>query len=261
VAAFRLEKWYFDCVGPGGDAFVGYAARLAFGLVGLSYGARLAWRSAGPALQRQSLSFGTVTARVGAVRWTNARLGVVAEWTEGRPIPPILVVDEPSGRIVWQCLGADCLADVTAGGRHLSGTGYAERLTMTIPPWALPFEELRWGRFIADDRSAFVVWIDLKGDSRRTWIWAGSAEPVAGSVDDDGIRTDAAELVFLTSESLRRDDVARTLLGRFRPLERLLPKGARGIREEKRVGRCLLKMKDSESRGYSIDEVVTWSRG
>src|SRR2546423_3960326 len=49
---------------------------------------------------------------------------------------------------------------ISFGGR-LEGLGYAERLTMTIPPWRLPFEELRGGRFLSDGDA--LVWINWRG--------------------------------------------------------------------------------------------------
>ena len=60
-------------------------------------------------------------------------------------------------------------------GVVLRGLGYAEHLSMTIPPWRLPIDTLRWGRFLSPERS--VVWIDWQkeGDG-RTWIFVDGTE-------------------------------------------------------------------------------------
>lgn len=129
---------------------------------------------------------------------------------------------------------------------------------MTVPPWKLPFTELRWGRFISDDRRNHMVWTDMRGRTPRNWVWVNSGEPVEGTVDIEGVRTENAELVFLSSDPLRGDNVARTLLGRFEFLRKLLPKGLRSIREDKQVSSCVLAMDGLESTGSSINEVVTW---
>lgn len=257
---FRLEKWYLDCVSTDGAVLIGYAARLKWGPIRLDYGARITKFRGGTPCQRQSLSFGTVDEGSGTIRWANDRLKVAGEWTGGEPIGSIIVVDEPSGRIEWQCLGANCAVDVRVDGQAMTGVGYVERLTMTVPPWMLPFTELRWGRFISDDRRSHMVWTDMRGRAPRNWVWLDSGEPVAGTVDANGVRTESAELVFLSSDPLRCDNVARTLMGRFAFMTKLLPEGLRAIREDKQVSSCVLRTRDSESRGFSINEVVTWGR-
>ncbi len=260
MANFRFEKWYFDCITTGGAVLIGYAAQLKWGLVRLSYGARIAKAMDDPLTQRQSLSFGTVHEVGGTIDWVNDSLNIHGEWCCGDPIPPTIVVNESSGRIEWQCLGANCAVDVCVDGQAMTGKGYVERITMTIPPWRLPFTELRWGRFINDDGSNYMVWIDLRGKTPRTWVWVNSAQSVPGIVDGDGVRTDTAELIFLASQSLRSDNIARTLLGRCQFLKRLLPEGVRAIQEDKQVSRCVMRTQGSESKGFSINEVVTWDR-
>jgi len=260
MTGFGLEKWYLDCVCPDGAVLVGYAARLKWGPIRLSYGAKITKEKGDEPSQRQSLSFGKVSERGRTISWINDRLKVSGEWTDGEPIATTIVVDEPSGRIEWQCLGASCAVDLRTDGRAMAGTGYVERLTMTIPPWKLPFRELRWGRFISDDRRNHMVWTDMRGGTPRNWVWVNSGEPVEGTVDTGGVRTENAELVFLSSDPLRGDNVARTLLGRFEFLRKLLPKGVRSIREDKQVSSCVLAMDGLESRGSSINEVVTWGR-
>ena len=260
MSDFRLEKWYFDCVAFDGTVLIGYAARLRWGFVRLSYGARILSSNGSPTSQRQSLSFGQVGDEVRSLRWKNEKLNVSGEWTRGTPIPKTVVVDGPTGCVEWQCLGADCAVDLTVEGRTMTGIGYAERLTMTIPPWRLPFAQLRWGRYISDDRRDFMVWIDLRGASSRTWVWVNSGEAVTGVVDEGGVRTDLAELSFRTSRTLLSDDVARTLLGRLESFERFLPAGVRAIQEDKQLSNCVLRIAGSESTGFSINEVVTWGR-
>jgi hypothetical protein len=258
LADFRLEKWYFDCVSSDGAVFIGYAARLKWGPVRLSYGATITKSKDGRLSQRQSPSFGRLSGGRESLSWCNDRLKASGEWTGGEPIAKTVVVDEPSGRIEWQCLSANAAVDVRAGGRAMTGTGYVETLSMTIPPWKLPFTELRWGRFIGDDRSDYLVWIDLRGRTERNWIWVNSGEAVAGTVDGDEVRTDGAVLTLGSSQTVRAGNIARMLLGRFAFLEKLLPGRLRAIQEDKRSSSCLLRTEGSESRGSSINEVVRW---
>jgi len=258
VTDFRLEKWYFDCVSSDGTVFIAYAARLKWGPIRLNYGAKITRAKDGRLSQRQSLSFGRLNQGRGNISWCNDDLRASGEWTGGEPIARTVVVDEPSGRVEWQCLSANGAVDVRTDGRAMTGTGYVEKLSMTIPPWKLPFTELRWGRFISDDRNDYVVWIDLRGRTQRNWIWVNSGEAVAGTVDGDGVRTDGAELTFESSQPVRAENIARTLLGRFELLKWLFPERLRAIQEDKQASSCLLRTEGSESRGSSINEVVIW---
>ena len=253
-----LDKWYFDCTSPEGDALIGYAARLTWGPLTLNYGARITMPNDGPLSQKRSLAFGRVDETPGFIAWRNDALGIEGSWTGGDAISATTVVDEPSGTIEWQCLSANAAVEIRVDGRTIIGKGYAEKLTVTIPLGRLPLTELRWGRYISEDRSDYVVWIDVSGKTPRTWIWVNSGERADGTVDDRGVRTDSAELTFGASRALREENVARTLLGRAAFLRRLLPSGLRDIREAKRVSSCVLRHHGSESAGFSVNEVVRW---
>jgi hypothetical protein len=259
VPKFQLHKWYLDCVSPQGDVFIGYAARLAYGPLRLDYGARI---SLGPsndaAVQKQSLSFGTLEVGDAAVRWVNHALGVDGSWSRGTPIEKTTILDGECGRIDWECLGSDSTVDVEVDGIRMTGQGYAEQISMTVHPWRVPFDKLRWGRYAGDDGGSSVVWIDLSGDVRRNWIWVDGREIGQGIVDRDGVRGDGIVLEFKESELIRRDNVATSLLGNFALLTRLLPRRLGSIHEEKLVTRCALDARGLTSTGTSINEVVTW---
>ena len=100
----------------------------------------------------------------------------------------------------------------------------------------------------------------MRGETPRNWVWFNSPRPVAGTVDGDGVRANDAELIFNGSAPLRSGNVAESIFGRFQFLKILLPRGARGIREDKRVCDCLLRTQGAESKGSAIYEVVIWGR-
>jgi hypothetical protein len=258
VTDFRLDKWYFDCVSADGAVLIGYAARLKWGRIGLDYGARITKAQDGPLSQRQSLSFGRVEIERDGVRWGNDALGVAGSWTGGRGFDSLVLFDGADGRVEWQCLGANAEVSVRMDGRVVEGLGYADRITMTAPPWRLPFRELRWGRYISEDGSDHVVWIDLRGTLRHNWVWMNGTTPVEGTVTDTGVRADDGELLFEASRPIRRGNVVETLLGRSSFLARLLPRNVRAIEEDKQLSSCVLKSEGAESRGFSIHEVVGW---
>src|SRR5450759_2821268 len=149
---FRLDKWYFDCVSADLAVLIGYAAKLKYGPIDISYGARITKTTDGPLSQRQSLSFGRVDEEPDCIRWSKYALRVAGTWIGGRRFESTVLVDGADGSIEWQCLGANSEVSVRVGGEAIEGLGYAERISVTIPPWRLPFRELRWGRYIGEDR-------------------------------------------------------------------------------------------------------------
>lgn len=258
MTGFRLDKWYFDCVSSDDVVFIGYAARLRWGPLRLDYGATTLSSPGRVAEGAQSLSYGCVERTGERVLWRNDRLDARGAWDGGTPIPATTIIDGPDGRIEWECLAANAAARVTIGKRTIEGTGYAERLSMTVPPGALPFRELRWGRCISDDRSAYMVWIDMRDGCDSCRVWTGEAEAVAGVVDDEGVRIDGQAVSFVSTRPIRSENVARSVLGRLRPLVRFLPRGVRDIREEKLTGSCVMVTGARESIGTSVHEVVRW---
>lgn len=238
--------------------FIGYAAKVTWGPFRLSYGARLTMPSGSPLSQKQSLSFGQLREEQDGVNWHHDALDVHATWTGGSSIPSVCVVDQESGSIEWACLVANSAAQIHANGWAISGTGYVERLTMTIPPWKLPFTQLRWGRYISEDRSDYAVWIALQGETERSWVWVNSPLAVAGAVDDKEVRTDDMVLTLESSNPIRSENVAHSLLGRLVLLVKFLPRAVWNIEEDKQVGSARLRTANHESRGSSIHEVVTW---
>ena len=252
-----LDKWYLDCVSPDGDLLICYSAKPRWGPIRLCYGARIVKPAKGPLTQRQSFFPGHAHEEPGAITWSNDRLGIQGAWTGGAPLAETTVVDEPSGVIVWRCLGANCAANIHIDGQRITGTGYVEELSMTIPPWKLPFTDLRWGRYISEDRGDYAVWIDLRGGTSRNWIWIGS-DQTPGTVDDDGVHASGASLTFEASQPVRSENVARTLLGPFEFLKTLLPRQLGAIREDKQISSCVLTADGLTSRGFSVNEVVSW---
>ena len=255
---FRLDKWYFDCVSADGTLLVGYAAKLRWGPVGLNYGARIKKSAERPVTQRQSLSSGYVGDIGDGVNWSNDAQSVSGSWLGGRRIESEVLLDDADGHLEWECLGANSKVSVFTDGVGVEGLGYAERISMTMQPWRLPFQELRWGRYVSDDGQDFAVWIDVRGKLQRNWTWMNSSSPVDGTVNDDGVQTDAGVLGFEASQPIRHENVARTLLGVLRPMSQLLPKGVRRIQEAKQLSSGLLTIGGRESRGCSINEVVKW---
>ena len=143
--------------------------------------------------------------------------------------------------------------EVREGGRLVRGLGYAERLEMTVPPWRLPIDTLRWGRFLAPEKS--VVWIDWQreGDD-RSWTFVNGAE-VRGEVSEEDVFFEGGRVSLPQRDRLLLRDGRLSLLLRNLRLPRSLP--ALAIHEMKwRTRGCLQIQGAPPVEGWAIHETV-----
>lgn len=166
------------------------------------------------------------------VTWHVPRFGLEARWESLDP--PFRT--ELGRHVDWHCLAPRARADVRIGTRSISGLGYVEHLTLTVPPWRLPIQELRWGRLL--DGSSSVVWID----------WCGP-EPHKVTLRN-GAPGDAEMPVLTPGRVLRDGALGSTILQRIPALARTLPGRVLAIHETKWLTRS--------GDGWAIHEVVRW---
>jgi hypothetical protein len=206
--SFELRKWYLDCVDADGNAAIAYWAKLRWRYINLYY---------------RTVAINGVERRCTEVSW---RQSVSMEASA----PPIRrrLFEGADGIVDWSCEMPRAKARIGS----VRGDGYAELLRMTVPPWKLPIDELRWGRFIGGGK--WAVWIEWRGALPQKWAFGD-----AGDVrfDDERVLTD------------RR-------IGDAVPLIKwLLPRRIRRAREQKWCSRASL----GDDRGWAIHEVVTLS--
>ena len=254
---FLLQKWYFDCVTEAGDVAILYRASVRYGPIRLAYGASLCKPAEGQPRQRTTLRPQTdaETSRHG-VSWQCPRLMVDGTWSRLSPGFETSLLSGPSGHIHWQCVCPRAAVDLQLGGHRLQGSGYVERLTMTIKPWQLPFDELRWGRMIGRDES--LIWIDWRGGEARTWVWHND-EPSRCRVHDQRVEVPEKNLVLaLRNETLLRGGALNeTALRPIRLLTSWLPRW-HAAHETKWLARAALNGPGCSDTGWSIHEVVRW---
>jgi hypothetical protein len=142
------------------------------------------------------------------------------------------------------------------GACEFAGLGYAECLTLTLPPWKLPMRQLRWGRFVSPDDA--LAWVDWKGEySTRFAIHNGHGCEVL-SVSDSEVDVGGGKLRMEESFSLRAGRVGSTVLTGAPALGKLLPQSVFNIEEQKWRSRGIFTTNDRSSKGWVIHEVVDW---
>jgi hypothetical protein len=217
---FFLTKWYLDVVTDDGSVAIAYWAevrwqRLRQPLCGVLLhpaGQPAApWRFSG----RRA---GPPVADASGLRWSAEPLDLTIEFARREQGFGRRLLQGPDGVIDWHCEIPRADVRLRVGETLLEGSGYAERIELSVLPWRIPADEIRWGRFLADGAS--LVWIDWRGERPQQLVFhdgrlvgdAAVSEEAVGCADALRLRLDTAGVVS--------DDALGGLLA---PLETLRP--------------------------------------
>jgi len=257
-AAPALTKWYVDCVDAAGRSAIVYWSALSWRGIQLSVH-NLALHEPGmPARYWGGFSRASEPEiRGGDLAWRPGAL----DWSlEGRALGGpfgMRLLERDEGAVDWQCEACPLRLDVTLpGGRTLSGLGYAERLTLGLAPWALPIDELRWGRWIAGTGERSMVWIDWRGSHPLTVTFVDGSLKTPGSVGDDRIVAGGCALT-LSNQRLLHHRAVRDVVGDAGPLTRLLPEAWLDVQDRKWMSLGTLETAGAPpATGWAIHEIV-----
>jgi len=252
---FFLSKWYLDAVGETGEVFIGYRAALRWMKIDVAYASALTAKQGGVGSSATIRPSGEPEPREGAIAWVEPGLEVSGTWRGAAPPIVRTLYESSEGAVVWRCLLPSAQARIHRGETLLHGLGYAEHLSMTIPPWRLPIDTLRWGRFLSTEHA--IVWIEWESrEGRRTWVFVDGTE-VRGEVSEEGIFFDGGKLRLPVPGRLTlRDGRLSHLLGDL-PLPRPFTLRALAIHETKwRTRGALERLGAPPVEGWAIHEVV-----
>ena len=244
--SFSLRKWYLDCIAEDGELAVAYCAELRWGALALSYASLLQLDDAQGTRVRSTLRACPEPELAGQrLSWVAPALGISGTWDARASA----FSAELSEGVRWECVQPRSQVELRLpDGRMLLGLGYAEILTLTIPPWRLPIRELRWGRFAGAEHGA--VWIEWQGPHPVNLVLIDGA-PAELSIDG----------VLRLSESrvLRSGRIGETALSIIPDLEKVFPGRIVGLEETKWRSRGALTLAGAPvENGWAIHEVVRW---
>lgn len=258
---FTLEKWYLDVVTDDGTAVVGYVGDVAWQGISLRYASCLVAAPGQAPIERTSVGeAGWPEVANGAVSWTSDPLALHGEWHAlAAPIARTLLTS-PLGVVDWSCVAPRARVAIVSPSGRVEGLGYAERLRLTLPPWALPFRTLRWGRHVSDRHA--LVWIEWDGGQPMRVAWLDGEIQPSARVIASGVTglTEHRELRWDQGRDLSRRPVG-ALLGRVAPALAARVAGRLAtMQEHKQLSRSSLVDADGGGidRGWTIHEVVTW---
>lgn len=253
---FFLSKWYFDCVSDDGEAVIAYAAKLRWRTFSIDYSSTLHYR------RNRKVRVATSLRKIppprvedSYVQWDSSHLGVIGKWTPiTHPIERTLVESE-AGYIEWNCLQPNATAEIAVENNRIEGRGYVDHVTMTIPPWQLPFDQLLWGRFHANSDS--IVWLAWQGGNEINLAFHNGAPIESPAIDDHGLRTRDVSLEIDTGDVLRAGPLLRTALAKVHGIDKVFPKSILHSYECKRLSRGTLRTSAVTAQpGWAIHEAV-----
>ncbi|HSP13508.1 MAG TPA: hypothetical protein VLV78_02005 [Thermoanaerobaculia bacterium] len=155
--------------------------------------------------------------------------------------------------VSWRCEMPAADAELHIEGKKVRGRGYAELLELTIAPWDLPIDELRWGRFCGDRLS--LVWIDWRGSHPLTLVLLDGAA-VDGSVSDRTIIAGDATLSIGDGAVIRSAAIGDSIPF----LEPFLPKRMTAATEHKWCSRSTVSRGGQNvDRGWAVHEIVRFA--
>ncbi len=247
-----------------GDVFIGYAARLRWKAFTLKYSSVLEKQKDQPTEVRTSLvKFAAPQITDSSLNWSSDSLGVNGTW-KALSCAPVerTLFETDAGEIKWRCLQPRAAADIYIGKerRRLRGLGYAEHIEISIPPWQLPIEELRWGRFLSESDS--LVWIDWRGPHPLRLVLHNGVEAKTAQVADSEVGFDGGRQILRLEEKqvLREGALINTAFSVIPGIGKILPLRSLNTYECKWRSRGFLDGSASPegSEGWAIHEIVRW---
>jgi hypothetical protein len=130
----------------------------------------------------------------------------------------------------WSCEAP--AATVTLSSPALTGDGYAECLTLRLPPWRLPISELHWGRWACAASHRAIVWIAWRGRPPLTLVLLDGVPAPGARVEHDRIVAGDCELSLENGRVLD----SRTLgdmVGGLGPVAARLPPSWQSLEDSK----------------------------
>ena len=260
---FVLSKWYMDCVTDNGEVFIAYWGILQWKGMSIYYASLLKYDDTeGTKIKTSLRKHLPPLAESSGVQWGSRSLGFEGKWISAfSPVERVLLASD-EGAIQWQCMQPGASAHlVISPGKSVSGLGYTEQIRMTIKPWLLPIDELRWGRFVSETDS--IVWIEWRGEKPQTLALRNGAQVGDASVSDERIVLhETGEVLHLKeSRPLREGPLFSTTLHAIPGIKKIVPGRILDAHECKWRSRGTLEKAGSSRTGWAIHEVVTLGGG
>ena len=192
---FHLSKWFLDFIGENGEAMIFYAAKLTWYGWSTTYTSWLSYdATSGVRLKSRFRNIQVPQIKDNLITWEDTKFGLSGIWKSLAEMIEARIFDSDEGYLDWKCYQPASKVKLKINDRVLEGRGYAEQLVLTVPPWKIPMNELRWGRFGSDENN--LVWIELREKEKQQWLWLNGDKIESCIIDDDQVSLLDMDLVL-----------------------------------------------------------------
>ena len=199
---FHLNKWFLDFAGDYGEAMIFYAAKLTWHSWSTSYASWLHYDPAsGVDLKSRFRHVQIPQVKDNMITWNDSKFGVSGTWESKAKMIQTRIFDSGEGSLDWKCFQPASKVQLRINDKVLEGSGYAEQLILTVLPWRIPMDELRWGRFGSDEN--YMVWIELREKDKRQWLWLNGEKIENCIIEDDLIVLPEKDLVLNLDQGIQ----------------------------------------------------------
>jgi len=191
----------------------------------------------------------------------NHILQIKGSWkSTGHPLTALSFKDAMNHELIWNCHHPKALTEIVYDDSTYKGYGYAETLSMTIKPWNLPIEELRWGRFLSDDY--YITWIDWKGNYPLHKIFCNGTEYNDAIFEADSIAFGGGIFSLIFNEiTVIREGKLSSIFSKMPVLKILFNRRLLNTTEIKFKAKSTLNLSTGlTASGWSLYEFVTWGK-
>ena len=254
---FNIQKWYLDCTGSEGAAFIGYVAILKWKSITLSYSSIVDFDGEQPHYSTSVTNVLPPVISDNSVVWKSDSLSCVGEWiSKGIEIDKQRLYGCDEGYIDWHAVAPlnDVRIDRSGAAANHSGLGYIEKLELTIEPWKLPIDTLIWGRFVSNEIS--ILWIRWIGEYPKQSLYVNGIEVEGASISENGIDWNNGMLRYLKSSVLREGSLINTALKKVPGVSFLFPEKILLMYETKWLSHTEVRVDGVPYKGRSIHEMV-----
>lgn len=256
MKGFHLDKWYLDCVDEKGLVFIGYAARLRWRKISLSYQGYII-KDDSRFHQFSSLTKGVLPKNSNSITWETPTIN--GEWQSSESeIHEFLLGTPQEPEIVWRCIQPNSHVTLFQKGKlPIKGRGYVENIRLDIAPWNLPIKELFWGRFVSV--SYTLIWIEWRGKQPKKMAFINGVKSDEIEIFEKSVRLKEMIVFIDTSQVIRSGTIGLSVFARLQRFLSFIPKKIFGLNEQKWGGLTFVTQGDKVlDHGNFIHERVVW---
>ncbi len=261
---FHLNKWFLDFICENGDAMIFYVAKLKWRGIEVPYTSWLYYKaSTGVTTQSRFRKIYLPEIKDNIIYWNDKKFNINGSWESLSDSIQARLFDSAEGYLYWNCIQPYSKVHLKINESNFNGDGYAEQLILTIAPWKIPMNELRWGRF--SSQKVHLVWIELRGDDIQQWIWFNGEKIENAIIEDHQIVIPSKKLRLALDRGVELES-EKKILQVVKSLIRYLPNFNKSIPmqfltadEFKWLSRGILqKGNETIGSGWAIHEFVNF---